>query len=221
MIDGDAFAPAPMLGVVLAGGQSRRMGLDKATLGDGGMPRVVTMWRLLVEVVGEAVVSIGPESDASAFADLPTVVDDQPGAGPLAGIVAVHRSLPQHALLIIAVDLFGLGRSVIDTLVERRNAVRWFKPGGGVEEPPDLTALAAKTPRAAEENTEPEPLCAVWETPLLRDAAASFARGERSPRAVLSRRKVKLVPRDGRAIYNVNTPADLAAYRRSVLEVMI
>lgn len=77
-----------LIGVVLAGGQSRRMGQDKAELSIGGETLLLRARRLLLEAGCEEVVMSGPPR-----ADWPhrRVEDPVAGAGPVAGIVAALR----------------------------------------------------------------------------------------------------------------------------------
>ena len=85
-------------GVLLAGGQSRRMGGgDKCLQRIGGQP-------LLAHVIGRlapqcASLLLSANGDASRFADfgLPVIADDVPGfAGPLAGLLAGLDFIAAH-----------------------------------------------------------------------------------------------------------------------------
>src|SRR3954447_23475389 len=88
----------PVGGIVLCGGQSKRMGQPKAWLPFAGellLPRVV---RLLGEVVTPIVVvaAVGQE-----LPPLPTAIevirDEEPGRGPLQGLVAGLTALQGKA----------------------------------------------------------------------------------------------------------------------------
>src|SRR5574342_801833 len=81
-------------GFILAGGQSRRMGRDKATLKWGTDSLLNHMVQLLSTVVG-AVRIIGRD-------DLP---DRIPGKGPLGGILTALETTDREANLVLAVDL--------------------------------------------------------------------------------------------------------------------
>jgi molybdopterin-guanine dinucleotide biosynthesis protein A len=76
-------------GIVLCGGQSRRMGRPKAWLPFGGefmLPRVV---RLLGEAVAPIVVVAAPDQDIPSLPSQITIVrDDEKGRGPLQGLAA-------------------------------------------------------------------------------------------------------------------------------------
>jgi molybdopterin-guanine dinucleotide biosynthesis protein A len=81
-------------GIVLCGGQSKRMGRPKAWLPFGPelmLPRVV---RLLGEAVGPVVVVAAPEQDVPPLpAEVAVVRDEEKGRGPLQGLAAGLEAL--------------------------------------------------------------------------------------------------------------------------------
>ena len=95
------------IGVVLAGGKSRRMGQDKANLLWRQQPLLSYMTQLLVRAgVDRVVVSRNPD-----------LADRFPGAGPLAGIDAVCHAFPLQRLLIVPVDMPLLSVDSLFTLL--------------------------------------------------------------------------------------------------------
>ena len=94
-------------GVVLAGGASRRMGVDKATLRtDEGLTSVEHAARVL-EAAGAAPIALATGT-ADRLGPQPwTELDDGPhrGAGPLAGLLAALRWSPAPVVAVLAVDL--------------------------------------------------------------------------------------------------------------------
>lgn len=91
----------PLIGVVLAGGASSRMGRDKALLVIDGETLAARAARRLGGVCAEVIVA-----DAGRGA-LPghVSVADGPGRGPAAGILGAAAARPGHPLLVLAVDL--------------------------------------------------------------------------------------------------------------------
>src|SRR5476649_600377 len=85
-------------GIVLCGGQSKRMGRPKAWLPIAGelmLPRVV---RLLREVVAPIIVVAAPEQDLPMMPDDVRIVrDEEKGRGPLQGLAAGLAALQGHA----------------------------------------------------------------------------------------------------------------------------
>ncbi len=102
---------------VLAGGESSRMGRDKAQLKLGGIPLILRTARLVESVAGAAVV-IGNAEAYSAF-DLRAIADDWPGAGPLGGIATALRAATAPWSLIVATDLPYLTREWLEYLIAR------------------------------------------------------------------------------------------------------
>src|SRR5260370_25906057 len=85
-------------GIVLCGGQSKRMGRPKAWLPFAGellLPRVV---RLLREVVAPIVVVAAPEQDLPPLpAGVSVVRDEEKDRGPLHGLLACLQALQGQA----------------------------------------------------------------------------------------------------------------------------
>ncbi|MFI5274966.1 MAG: molybdenum cofactor guanylyltransferase, partial [Ktedonobacterales bacterium] len=83
---------AATIGVVLAGGQSRRMGASKAALLIGGEPLLRHVTRRLAEAL-PAVLVVGTPALAALVPSLTLLADRRPGVGPLAGIEAALAHL--------------------------------------------------------------------------------------------------------------------------------
>ena len=110
--------------VVLCGGQSTRMGRDKATLPFGlhetMLQRVV---RLLGEVVPlqRIVCAAAPGQQLPPLpADVRVVVDRQPGSGPLAGLVAGLAALDEQAdaVFVTSCDVPLLVPAIVQRMFE-------------------------------------------------------------------------------------------------------
>lgn len=89
-------------GFVLAGGESSRMGKDKALVEFGGKPLVEHALSILREAGLTAAIA-GARSDLARFA---SVVDDpEAGLGPLAGVCAALASTSSRFAVILPIDL--------------------------------------------------------------------------------------------------------------------
>jgi molybdopterin-guanine dinucleotide biosynthesis protein A len=177
---------------ILTGGDSRRMGRDKATLPIDGVPMALRIARAIAPAVSP-VVAIGRPSPILDDAGLPVVPDLYPGQGPLGGILSAFAWSPHPVVVVVACDLVDLDAGSVAALV------------AALERDPALALVAA-----AREPGDAQPLCAAWRIaraePVL---AAAFAGGERAIRrawAPLARSTFEVV---GWHLHNVNAPADV------------
>ncbi len=90
-----------LVGVLLAGGLSRRMGQDKALLELHGRSLLQFQINLLSPLCSTVIVS----GDYPGFTCVPDTVAR---CGPIGGIYSVAMQFPDSALLIIPVDMLGL-----------------------------------------------------------------------------------------------------------------
>jgi molybdopterin-guanine dinucleotide biosynthesis protein A len=183
-------------GVLLTGGGSRRLGLDKATLVVNG-ERLADHAARVLGVVCRRVVEVGP-----GITGLPVCREDPVGSGPLAALVAGVVALGSAAsggVVLLACDLPAVEEPLVRLVAE------W--PGRSTVVPVSGGRL--------------QPVCARYGRAALEEAAAALAAGERSLRGLLGRTDHDLLhestwsavaPRD--AFADVDTPADLARVRR-------
>ncbi|MFT3662822.1 MAG: molybdenum cofactor guanylyltransferase [Gordonia sp. (in: high G+C Gram-positive bacteria)] len=113
-----------LAGIVLAGGRSRRMGQDKASLEWEGRPMVKTV----VDVVAQrcAPVKVAAPEGSQAYQelnddpDLTWITDEEVGKGPLAGIVAALRAakdVDASAVFVCATDMPLMSPALVDELL--------------------------------------------------------------------------------------------------------
>jgi molybdopterin-guanine dinucleotide biosynthesis protein A len=185
---------APLYGVVLAGGNSRRMGRDKAALEYLGRSQVAIAFELVSRHCQRAFVSVRPDqTNDPARAALPQVVDQVAGLGPIAGIAAAQAAFPEAAWLVVACDLPFLGDAAIARLVAARGAH-------------GIVAF-----RSAHDGL-PEPLCAIYEPSTRAGILDAIARDRRCPRKFVIASGVPLLEQaDPAALDNVNTPLEFAS----------
>lgn len=186
---------APLYGLVLAGGESSRMGRDKALLEYHGRPQLEWAFELLSRHCQRVFVSVRPGQSRGFEGRHPEIRDAHAGIGPIAGIAAAQAAHPRAAWLVLACDLPFVSEVALQRLVAAR--------GTG-----PVVAF-----RSAHDGL-PEPLCAIYE-PATRDAVLeSIAGGRNCPRKLLIRSGVPLLEQpDPGALDNVNTPEELAAAR--------
>ena len=96
----------PLSGIVLAGGASRRLGVDKAGLTFGGRPLLEIIVERLSAVCSEVIVACGSQTVGERPA-LPVrfVKDPIAGQGPLAGVQAGLAAAEADFCLVVACDM--------------------------------------------------------------------------------------------------------------------
>lgn len=113
-----------LLGVVLCGGESKRMGSDKGLMtkdGDTWAGLVAVKLRGLNIPVIFSINQNQTESYSSHFSPGQLVVDDIDIAGPLKGLLSTHARYPDDDILLMACDLIDMNQ---DTLVNLINQYR-------------------------------------------------------------------------------------------------
>jgi molybdenum cofactor guanylyltransferase len=129
--------------VILAGGESRRMGRDKAWIELDGEPLISLAVKKVRQLgVREVFISGRAGEDYSAL-KCPVLVDLEPNFGPLGGIERALFTCESPLLLVLAVDLPRMTTAFLETLVARCDRLTGTVPkvNGGIE------ALAAVYPK--------------------------------------------------------------------------
>jgi molybdenum cofactor guanylyltransferase len=189
-------ASAPLFGLVLAGGASRRMGQDKAALALHGRPQLDWACDTLARHCERVFVSIrGDQQDDPVRRGRPAIVDVHDGAGPIAGIAAAQAAHPDVAWLVLACDLPFVNDAAIGHLTSHR----------------DGRLVVAY---ASSHDGLPEPLCAVYEPGSRAGVLSALESGRNCPRKFVIGTGVALLRQpDPTALDNVNTPAELQRAR--------
>lgn len=179
-------------GLVLAGGQSLRMGQDKGAMAWHGKEQRYYMADLLGELCQEVYVSCRPEQQADLDANYNTLTDTFTGLGPYGAILSAFREDPDAAWLVVACDLPLLDLATLQHLQEHRNT----------------SAIA--TAYASPQDGFPEPLIAIWEPKSYPVLLSFLAQGYTCPRKVLRNSEIHLIAApDADTLRNVNTPEEL------------
>jgi molybdopterin-guanine dinucleotide biosynthesis protein A len=176
---------------IMLGGQSTRMGRDKALVeldGETLLVRALAKWRDF----GPLQLSVGgAERTALAWSGVPAVVDVYPRRGPLGGLHAGLAVCRTELLLLVAVD----SPFVTQTLAE------------GL-----LNSLGGADACVYTLNGRPQPLFGLYRTRCLPTAQALLAAGENKMRLLLEQVDTVYLPADDPAPFrNLNTPEELAA----------
>ena len=193
------MANKPVYGLVLAGGQSRRMGRDKALLQRGGQSQLAFAMSVVTECVDRVFVStrVDQTNDAER-AQFDQIVDRYDDMGPVAGILTALEDYPEVDWLVVACDLPNISVETMQLLLRNREGEQAF------------------TAYRSSHDDLPEPLCAVYRSGCT-DIVRQFVNdGIHCPRKILIRSDTLLLEQmDPTSLDNVNTPDDL---RNSLLQ---
>lgn len=184
----------PLHGLVLAGGQSSRMGRDKATLNYYGPNQLERTAALLGDVCNQVFISCRAEQIESyaTSANIPAIADSYLDMGPLGGLLSAQRQRPHAGWLVAACDFPLLDEAVIAALTEARNPFRF------------ATAFFSG------DRDRPEPLLTIYEPKSRHRLLEAHASGNDSLRSFLRSNRVALVePRNPLALFNANDPEAL------------
>ena len=182
--------------VLLAGGRSRRMGEDKATLPFRERPLWQNQFDILRKLAPEVIFISARTDPAWRPTGAEFVGDVPPSRGPLSGIAAaISRSKRQH-LLVLGIDMPFMTADFLRKLFERVN------PGRG--------AVPMIDDRA-------EPLAAIYPPSAKADFTNALAGEDFSLQPLIARliaagklESVKVSDEERALFRNLNEPGDLA-----------
>lgn len=177
-------------GLVLSGGKSSRMGIDKSTLDYHGQPQLNFMVELLSKFCDTVLVSTGKGQGLNSLSDRFEI------AGPMNGILSALTVHPKNAWLVVAVDMPNVNVDAIKSLIAHR----------------DPSKLATCFFNSAE--NFPEPLLTIWEPTAAQPLMKFVEAGKISPRGFLQANDVKLVQAsDPSILLNINSPDEYKKFK--------
>ena len=188
---------SPLYGLVLTGGHSTRMQMDKSILDYHGQKQSEYCFDLLLRYCDK--VFISNRKDQSHLAghkgfpqihDLETFGD----IGPLGGLLSAMHKYPDADWLVLACDLPFVNERTIERLIQKRNrrkmATAYISTNDGL----------------------PEPLCAIYQAKSQPRLLRLFKKGIHCPRKLLINSNVELLrQRDRSELENINSPDEVKA----------
>ncbi len=181
-------------GLVLAGGQSRRMGHDKALIRVDGETQLGRAVHLLDSIVDRVFVSTrADQQDETERKKYQLIVDCAENLGPIAGIFSALQELGDVGWLVLACDLPNIDETTVRYLLENRSEDKPFSAF-----------------RSSSDGLQ-EPLCAYYAAGTASIIKGFIDDGINCPRKVLIRSDTHLLDQPNpAALDNINTPEDLA-----------
>lgn len=191
-----------LLGVVLSGGQSTRMGSDKGLLISDRQTWTQIASILLQEICPSVVISVNKtqlKSYQSIFPSGQLIVDNNEllVKGPLLGLLSVHQMYPEKDIFLLACDMIHMKLPVLQEL----------KKLYGEEKSREAFVFINRD--------QPEPLCAIYKAPALSGILDKYKREEESRfsmKYILSSMNLFRIPlQESWSDYflNINSPRDL------------
>ena len=184
-----------LYGLLLCGGASRRMGVDKAALPEPttGRPLARHLTQILKPYVEHTCYSVRPGQEIPGL-DIPVdlrIEDHVKNQGPMGGILSAFNRKPDVAWLVLACDLPHLDTTTIQMLVRHRDPTRPFTAFWNAKK------------------GYPEPLCTVYEPAAMSLLLAAQQNNQLSPRKVIENSNVSTIPlQNYHPLLNTNTPEE-------------
>lgn len=186
-------------GLVLAGGESRRMQRDKSSLVYHDKSQREHVLSLMAPHCSKVYLSCNP-IQAEAMGDREDIIEDVfLKLGPMGGILSAFRKDPDAAWLTVACDLPYLTEATLQYLVQHRN--------------PSKVATAFLDA----DGVFPEPLVTLWEPRAYSLLLDYLSQGYSCPRKVLINSEVEILnPPNKKDFYNANRPEE---YEKAISEL--
>lgn len=179
----------PASALILAGGQSRRMGTDKALILLDNQPLIAHIARTLRATFHEVLLSTN-HPEKYAFLHLPILQDPIPDTGPMAGVIAGLRVARYPRLAVIACDILDPDMELLRELLD----------------------CCPPAPAAAPIcNGKIQPLFAVYTGEMLSRIEEDFAAGKRALHHVLRNVNARLLETGDGRIRSFNSPDEFNA----------
>lgn len=187
LIDGRWAVRMPATAILLAGGDSTRMGQDKTMLPIDGQPMIKHVYEQLQPHFSQTLVS---SSNASLhdFLGATVVADDVAGRGPLAGIASALKASASNVNFVMACDMPEIDAGLIRAMLRQ------------------VGDYDAVVPKIGPEMYEP--LFAVYKKSALPAIEQVLQSGSNRVIDCFDRCRVKYIDLPGRQFKNINTKAE-------------
>lgn len=181
--------------IIMAGGDSLRMGIDKSLLPIDGQPMIKKIAEQLHGTFDQILISSN-EKEKFAFLGLEVVPDKIPGQGPLMGIASTLQVSDNDVNFVVACDIPRINLSFVRKMLTEANAVDLVIPTTG--------------------DGKYEPLFAVYCKSALGAINEVLSSGGHKISDVFSRCRIKYIElSNAKWLTNLNTMAEYEEFRKN------
>jgi len=179
--------------IILAGGDSGRMGTDKSMLTIKGRPIIETISEQLRGTFCQILISSN-EADKLAFLGFEIIPDKIPGQGPLMGIASALEVSTNEFNFVVACDIPHIDLTYVRRMLAEAEGVDIVIPTTGEE--------------------RYEPLFAVYRKSALKAINGVLSSGGRKISDVFDRCRVKYIELEARGLTNLNTMTEYEEFQK-------
>ncbi len=195
--------------IIMAGGDSLRMGADKTMLPIHGKPMIEKIAEQLHGTFDQILISAN-EPDKFAFLGLEVVPDRIPGQGPLMGIASALEASTNEINFVVACDIPYINLSFVSRMLAEAKEADIVVP---ITAKYKLPESKKRNTHDAVRNTRFEPLFAVYRKSALDAINKVLSSGGRKISDVFARCKVKYFELETN-LSNLNTIAEYKKFRK-------
>ncbi|MCK5782036.1 MAG: molybdenum cofactor guanylyltransferase [Flavobacteriales bacterium] len=183
-----------VVAVVMAGGRSKRMGVDKGLIEYKSKAQRYYLADLLKTIIDEVVISVPFDFSVPSNPNYRYVKDLIADFGPLGGLYSIFKAFPEKSILLVATDMPEVDVEDITRLLDNRDKSKYI---------------------TCYKNSEDfvEPLFAIWENksfPLIDELVKEK---KLSMRMIIRKYPSKIInAADDRSLLNINTEKERKDY---------
>jgi molybdopterin-guanine dinucleotide biosynthesis protein A len=207
LIDGKWRITQPTTAIIMAGGESCRMGTDKSMLPVKGQSIIETICEQLRGSFDEILISAN-QVDKFAFLGFEVVPDKVPKQGPLMGIASALEASTNELNFVVACDIPKINLACVNRMLAE-----------AIESRADIVVpVTGKSTKGRLKAEKYEPLFAIYRKTALEAINKTLSSGKRKITDVFSLCTVKCIEMDGTDwLTNLNTMADYEEFQKKLL----
>ncbi|MDT8301780.1 MAG: molybdenum cofactor guanylyltransferase [Sedimentisphaerales bacterium] len=197
-INGKWILNLPATAIIMAGGESSRMGLDKSMLSIKGQTIIEVICEQLRGSFDEILISAN-QVDKFAFLGFKVIPDKVPKKGPLMGIASALEASTNEFNFVVACDIPEINLSIVNKMLTE-----------AIESRADIVVPVTG-------NEKYEPLYAIYRKSALKTINKTLLSGKNKITDVFSLCTVKYIEMEGTDwLINLNTKADYEEFQKKL-----